>query len=141
MALFPSHDQIGLHKSVAEAIYASDLETYRLKQENAVKRAVMLRYQELEKQSQRSLAKTYLDIMEDELGLMLTDWREKNPKATVKDTTKFLQSLVGQFVTVDSLEGGLDGGNTVNRVNPQGLPGGVDAAGIRTADELERLGQ
>lgn len=108
-------DQIGLHKSVAEAIYASDLEDYRLKQENAVKRAVMLRYQELEKQSQRSLAKTYLDIMEDELGLMLTDWREKNPKATVEDTTKFLQSLVGQFVTVDSLEGGLDGGNTVNR--------------------------
>lgn len=92
----------GLEMKAAEALYAQGQDQRTGAIDLLVKQAAILRYQDLEKQSGRSLNKAILQVVKEPLETAFDNWSAANPEATPEAAAEYLEGLVGRFITLDS---------------------------------------
>jgi len=111
----------GLEMKAADALYSQGQDQRTGAIDLLVKQAAILRYQDLEKQSGRSLNKAILQVVKEPLETAFDNWSAANPKATPEDAAEYLEGLVGRFITLDSAseQGSLLGAQANN--NPLNL--------------------
>ncbi len=114
----------GLEMKAADALYSQGQDQRNGAIDLLVKQAAILRYQDLEKQSGRSLNKAILQVVKEPLETAFDNWSAANPKATPEDAAEYLEGLVGRFITLDSAseQGSLLGAQANNRSDPVDNP-------------------
>jgi len=92
----------GLEMKAADALYSQGQDQRTGAIDLLVKQAAILRYQDLEKQSGRSLNKAILQVVKEPLETAFDNWSAANPEATPEAAAEYLEGLVGRFITLDS---------------------------------------
>ena len=93
---------VALETKAAEAIHAATVAERDAALNNLVKQAAVLRYQDLEAQSQRSLNKAVLDIVEKPVQQYLSEYILNNPKAKPEEVKEQLDIILGEYLTIGS---------------------------------------
>ena len=93
---------VALETAAAKAIHSASVAEREAALNNLVKQAAVLRYQDLEAQSQRSLNKSVLDIVEKPVQEYLSEYIVSNPDATPEEIKAQLDTILGEYLTIGS---------------------------------------
>jgi len=98
-----ARDQINLEVKSLEADYSRNKDEYDANIEKFVKQGALLRYRDLENQSQRSLDRSILTAISGPIEDAFKEWNLENPSKSAEEKATYLRSLLGQFITLDEI--------------------------------------
>ena len=98
-----ARDQINLEVKSLEADYSRNKDEYDANIEKFVKQGALLRYRDLENQSQRSLDRSILTAISGPIEDAFKEWNLENPSKSAEEKATYLRSLIGQFITLDEI--------------------------------------
>ena len=99
---------IALETQAAKATHAATVAEREAALNNLVKQAAVLRYQDLEKQSQRSLNRAVLGVIDEPIQEVLLEYIRSTEKPTPEMIKKKLDELLGDYLTLESASVGVE---------------------------------
>ena len=99
---------VALETQAAKATHAATVAEREAALNNLVKQAAVLRYQDLEKQSQRSLNRAVLGVIDEPVQDFLSEYIRTNPDATPEMIKQQLDIILGDYLTLESASVGVE---------------------------------
>tara|TARA_R110000824_G_scaffold34738_2_gene109868 strand:- start:1200 stop:1793 length:594 start_codon:yes stop_codon:yes gene_type:complete len=99
-----ARDQLALEAKALDFNFARGGAEYNASIEKFVQQGALLRFRDLEFQSQRTLDKSILSAISRPMEEAFKEWRIENSEATPEQSANYLRSILGQFITLPLIE-------------------------------------